>query len=85
MVSNISYPHFFEGRPHLKEQFETIWKELNETGIIHLRVMISWSGFTSQTHQLVQQFNRKHPKQPIALVYPTQVDNKIYGPLAEAL
>jgi hypothetical protein len=79
-VLNTSRNHFLHGAKQQKALFDELWKDTLKTQpIFHLRVIISWAGFTGEQLALVKQFNRMNPTQPIVLVYPKGMRNNIYG------
>ena len=83
-VKNVSNDNFFVNTPKYKEHFEVMWNQTTSkySRVCYLRVVISYSGFTADQVEIVRQFNRKFPEQPIVLVSPYDdwTGNNIYGP-----
>jgi hypothetical protein len=86
IVLNVSRTHFLHNpnNAHQQLDFANTWKEtLKKRKAYHVRVIISWAGFTYQQKELVEHFNQKNPQQPIVLISPSK-DNivQLYGKLA---
>jgi hypothetical protein len=80
VVLNVSRTHFFRNSAQAPS-FVDIWKKtLMQYQVYHVRVIISWVGFTDQQMEMVNFFNTQNLQQPIVLIAPSK-DNcaQLYG------
>ncbi len=85
-LESVTRTHFLRGSPQpLPDDIQNNWKlamEANKaTRICHLRIVITWKGFTRGQLSAAAEFSKSNPEQPILLVYPrtTLVGRAIYG------
>ncbi len=85
-IRSVSRTRFLEkSTKNLAEEIQQNWKgvmaaqEKEQFG--HIRIIISWNGFTRGQHQAAIEFSKNNPHQPIFLVYPrSELDREhIYG------
>jgi len=83
IVLNTSRTHFLSGTSRQQNPLTATWDEtLRHYEIYHVRIIISFSGFTLPQIQMVDYFNENYPDQPILLIWPS-IDNfpNLYGEL----
>jgi hypothetical protein len=81
IILNTSRTHFFHNTDQAPHFLET-WKQiLEQHKVYHIRVIISFAGFTYQQIGLVNEFNENNPGQPIVLISPSRENvAQLYGP-----
>jgi len=82
IVLNVSRTHFLSGSNQQNPLTSTWTETLRHYGIYHVRIIVSFSGFTLRQIQMVDCFNENYPEQPIVLICPS-MDNfaNLYGKL----
>jgi hypothetical protein len=73
-------PNFLDGSMEKhKKELQSSWKEaIKDRKVIHLRVLITWAGFTDAQRNAVNIHNNEHPNQPVLLI--TGIEHpKLYG------